>query len=262
MGKVLSLSMQKGGVSKTSSSIAIGYLLSQVEKKKVLMIDMDSQASLTKILTQRSPYDFKGKSILESIKNEEHMDHIISVGENLDLICSNAFLSTLPGWLYTTYARWGRKPYEALKYVIDDLRDQYDVIMIDTPPSLGDLTLNSLFTTDYVIIPCESSMMAFQELDAQLELIDVVKKAGNHDLKLVGILVNIIDVRRKKDNKEFFNGLEKYYPDLVLNSIIKRNAETSRMANESIFTNKKLIKTIEDQYLPLIEELKGNGIYT
>lgn len=262
MGKVLSLSMQKGGVSKTSSGIAIGYLLSQYENKKVLMIDMDSQASLTKILTQRSPYDFKGKSVLEAIKNEEHTDHIISVGKNLDLLCSNAFLSTLPGWLYTTYARWGRKPYEALKYVIDDLRDLYDLIIIDTPPSLGDATLNALYTTDFAIIPCESSMMAFQELDAQLELIDVVKKAGNSNLKLLGILVNIIDVRRKKDNKEFFEGLDMYYPNLVLKTIIKRNADTSRMANESIFTNKKLIKTLEEQYLPLIEEMKEHGIYT
>lgn len=262
LGKVLSLNLQKGGVSKTTSCIAIAYLLSNKFKKKVLLIDMDSQASATKILTQRSPYDFKGRTILEAIQKEEHTEHIFSIAENFDLICSNAFLSTLPAFLYTTYARWGRKPYEALKYVINDLKDQYDIILIDTPPSLGDATLNSLYTSDYAIIPCETSMMAFQELEAQLELIDVVKKAGNSDLKLLGILANIIDVRRKKDNKEFFDGIEMYYPNLMFKTIITRNAEMSRIANEDIFQNKKLIKTLEQQYLPLLKELKEYGIYT
>ncbi len=254
MGKVLSLNLQKGGVSKTTSTVAIAYLLSQEHNKKVLCIDFDSQGNSTYILTQQSPYDFRGRSVLEALKEEQYKDFIVNVGENLDLLPSNAFLATLPGWLYTTHSSWGRKPWEALSYLVKEVQDDYDLIIVDTPPNLGDLTTNALFASDYAIIPVESSMLAFQEIDPQLELIDEITKRNNN-LKLLGILANVIDKRRTKDNEEFFTALDTYYKGLRFESIIYRTADGSRVAKQSLFTDKKYSKKIFEQYEPFIKEL-------
>ena len=255
MGSVISLNLQKGGVSKTTSSVAIAYLLSEEHKKKILFIDFDSQGNSTYMFTQQSPYDFRGRTVLEAIKEEKPKDFIIPISDTLDLLPANAFLATLPSFLYTSYAKYGRKAYEALRDLIKDVKEEYDVVIIDTPPNLGDLTTNALFASDFAIIPLESSMLAFIEVDPQLELLEEVRKVGNENLKLLGILVNVIDKRRRKDNKEFFEALEEYYPGLSFKTVVYRTADASRLAKQNLYLNPKQTKKALEEYQPLIKEL-------
>lgn len=260
MGKVISVSIQKGGVSKTTSTVAIAYLLSEEYKKKVLLIDFDSQGNASFILTRQSPYDFRGRSVLEAIKEEKHKDYILPISDTLDLLPSNAFLASLSGFLYTTYRSWGRKTYEALRNVIKDFKDDYDYIIIDTPPNIGDLTINALMASDFTIIPMESSMLSFIELDPQLELIEEVKKENNPNLTLLGVLVNVIDKRRTKDNREFFEAMEKYYPGMSFKTVIHRTADASRIAKYNLYENPKQTKIAFQEYEPFIKELFEHGI--
>ncbi|WP_286133459.1 MULTISPECIES: ParA family protein [unclassified Bacillus (in: firmicutes)] len=251
--KIVTFGISKGGCSKSTSSGITSYLLSQDEK--VLAIDMDGQGNLTSFLT--GEYDicsvFEEKSILEAILNEDARSYIIKIKENLDLIPANDFLATLPRRMYEK----GLK-LDALQKALEPVMEDYDWIIIDTPPALSEQTVLPLSTFSeagsYAVVMFDGSMFAYYAIPKFLEIIDGAKERYNPTLETAGVLFSLIDARAK-ENEVMEEAIDEDYPGLKFNSIIRRKAATRRLAIAGFEENAELKAALE-YYIPFIKELK------
>ena len=187
MGKVITLSNHKGGVGKTTSTINIGAALHQ-QGKRVLLIDLDPQANLTQSL--RLMVDDTNYTIYGAIRGLAPLKPI-SVAKDFDVIPSTLDLS---GAEIELSAETGRE--YILKELLDSIRSVYDFILIDSPPSLGLLTLNALTASDEVLIPLQAEYLATQGLSKLLEIVDKIQKRLNKSLIIGGVFITQYDGRK------------------------------------------------------------------
>lgn len=255
MGKatVITVSIQKGGNGKTTTSGILAYMLAR-DGKKVLTIDMDSQGNLTDLLTQKDIEFFEGQTILEAFETKDVLPYIYSVNDNIDILPADDYLATFPRLLYTG-DQWKHLSEKslALKEILDPILDQYDYVIIDTPPSLGEHMVNSICVSDYVVILAEGSKWAFTAVPRLMETIEFAQSNINESLKIIGILRTMNDSRRA-DTKAFVELIGERWPDLVFEVIIKRKAATGRLSMEGLYDNKELASAI-DQYELFYKEL-------
>jgi len=164
MGKVISLLNHKGGVGKTTSVINIGAALVELDKK-VLLIDLDPQANLTLSLgVGRTP-----NTIYEALRGEIELSPV-PVRDNLDVVIATLDLSGAEMELINEAGR-----EFIMRELLSPVREEYDFIIIDCPPSLGLLTLNALTSSDYVLIPLQTEFLAMQGLAKIKQVIQKVK---------------------------------------------------------------------------------------
>jgi chromosome partitioning protein len=246
---IISVATQKGGNGKTTTAGIKSHILSK-KKKKVLALDMDSQGSLTDMLTQRDIYDFRGSTIFEAIKNQSADGCIHKVSDYLDIMTSDDHLAILPRWLYTEYK--GNKSL-ALANVINPIKDKYDYIIIDTPPALGDHTINSLAVSDAVVLMFGVGRQSYLALDRFIETLGHMKKLVNPNIKLLGILASMVEPRRS-DHKALMEMVRETYGELVFDSTIQRRASTGRIDMVGFEDNTELNNAIE-QYTLFVEEM-------
>jgi len=255
MGKVITFSLQKGGTGKSTTSGITSYILSQ-QGYKVLAVDLDSQGNLGELLSQRDIYDFYQKTILEALKEKDPRNYIYKINDNLHLIPSEDHLATFSRYLYTEVKT--NNPLEhslILKETLDKVIDEYDFIILDTPPALGDITINAFSASDYIVAMFETSKFAYSALSRFLETIVHVQEKVNPKLEVIGILATMIDSRRS-DSKAFIELIQEEYKDLVFDTIIKRKAATGRLSINGFFDNPEINDAIE-QYTDFVEELKA-----
>jgi chromosome partitioning protein len=211
MSKVIAVSNHKGGVGKTTSTINIGVGLSQAGKK-VLLIDLDPQANLSQSLRVTG----SDKDIYGSLKGKYALSPI-NVMEGLDVIPSTLDLS---GVEIELSGEAGRE--FILKELIEKVKGNYDFILIDSPPSLGLLTINSLTASDYVIIPLQSEYLALQGLTKLVEIIEKVKARLNNNLEIGGVFVTQYD-SRKVLNRNVLETIEKHFTHKVFHTKVRNN---------------------------------------
>ncbi|KMY42714.1 hypothetical protein AC625_23940 [Peribacillus loiseleuriae] len=251
--KIITFGISKGGCSKSTSSGITSYLLSKEEK--VLAIDMDGQGNLTSFLT--GEYDicnaFEQRTILEAILNEDSRSYIIKIKENLDLIPSNDFLATLPRKMFEKGLN-----LDALQKALQPVMEDYDWIIIDTPPALSEQTVMPLSTYSeagsYAVIMFDGSIFAYYAIPKFLEIIDGARERYNPTLKTAGILFSLIDARAK-ENEVMQEAIEEDYPNLKFETIVRRKASTRRIAISGFERNSELKNALEF-YNPFVEELK------
>ncbi|WP_233900469.1 ParA family protein [Tenacibaculum piscium] len=211
MGKVISISNHKGGVGKTTSSINIGAGLVKL-KKKVLLIDLDPQANLSQSLgvleAELNIYGaLRGDYELQPI---EIIEGLYLVPSTLDLSGAEVEMSGEPGREYI------------LKELIDPIKDNYDFIIIDSPPSLGLLTINSFTASDEILIPLQAQYLALQGLTKLLEVVDKIKKRLNKGLKIGGVFITQYD-KRKVLNRDVASSIDLHFKDTVFKTKIRDN---------------------------------------
>lgn len=178
---------QKGGVGKTTTTINVGAGLAKL-KKKVLLIDLDPQASMTYSLGIQA-HELE-RSMVHVLRQEILIDEIIVKQNNLSIAPSSIELASHEEEMRAT----PHKKY-ILRTILSHLTD-YDYILIDCPPSLGMLTINVLAAVDEVFIPVQTEFLALQGLSQLLETISVIKKRINPNLKLGGIIGTRVNRRR------------------------------------------------------------------
>ncbi|MFC0300414.1 ParA family protein [Virgibacillus soli] len=216
MGKVISVANQKGGVGKTTSSVNLSASLAQLGNK-VLLVDIDPQGNATsgvginKADANKCVYDV----LVEEIPAKEV--RITTSFDNLDIIPATIQLAGAEIELVPTISREIR-----LKKAIDEVREDYDYVIIDCPPSLGLLTINALTASDTVIIPVQCEYYALEGLSQLLNTIRLVQKHLNKTLMIEGVLLTMLDARTNL-GLQVIEEVKKYFQDKVYNAIIPRN---------------------------------------
>ncbi len=194
MCKVIAVAMQKGGCAKTSVSLNLGVGLAKAGKK-VLLIDNDPQGSLTASLGYEEPDEINVTlaSIMMRIINEEPIEAaygILHQQEGIDLIPANIELSGLEVLLANVMSR-----ENILKEYLDQIKNQYDYIIIDCMPSLGMMTINALVAATTVLIPVPAAYLPVKGLCQLIKTVSMVKKRLNKRLKIEGIVLTMVDYR-------------------------------------------------------------------
>lgn len=219
MGKIISIANQKGGVGKTTTSINISTILAK-KGKKVLLIDADPQGNATSGIgiekkTEKSIYDV----IIEETKVEEVV--LDTQIKNLKICPSNINLAGAEVELVSMMSREYR-----LKERIEEIRENYEYIIIDCPPSLGLITLNAFTASDSVLIPVQCEYYALEGLEQLMNTVNLVKKHLNKELELEGAVLTMYDARTNLSN-QVVKEVKNYFEDKVYKTVIPRNVRLS-----------------------------------
>jgi len=225
MSRTIVFVNQKGGVGKTTSAINLGAYLA-LEGKQVLVIDFDPQANLTSGVGGKTG----GAGAYEVISGQATMKDVIvpTKVEGLSLVPSSINLS---GATVELVDREDRNDY--LKKALLPIKDEYDFILIDCPPSLGVLTLNGLSAADEVLIPLQCEYFALEGLSLILQTIQLVQKGMNPRLRVTGILFTMYDSRTRLA-QDVVSQVTGYFKDRVFETIIPRNVRLSEAPSHGL----------------------------
>jgi len=220
MGKIIAIANQKGGVGKTTTSVNLAASLGVLEKK-VLLIDADPQANSTSGLgIDVEAVEIGTYQLLEHTNTAK--EAIIKTNTpNLDIIPSHIDLVAIEIELVDKESR-----EYMLKKALEDIKNDYDFIIIDCAPSLGLLTLNALTAADAVIIPIQCEYFALEGLGKLLNTIQSVQKIHNAALDIEGLLLTMYDSRLRLSN-QVVEEVQKHFNDMVFKTIIQRNVKLS-----------------------------------
>lgn len=220
MGKVVSIANQKGGVGKTTTSINLSTILAK-KGKKVLMIDADPQGNASSgVGIDRDEIEI---SVYDTLINDIQIEQIVKKTKikNLYICPSNINLAGAEVELVSMMSREHR-----LKEKLDEVKENYDFIIIDCPPSLGLITLNAFTASDSVLIPVQCEYYALEGLGQLLNTISLVKKHLNKDIEIEGALLTMYDIRTNLSN-QVVKEVKKYFNDKVYKNVIPRNVKLS-----------------------------------
>ena len=219
MGKVVSIANQKGGVGKTTTSINLSTILAK-KGKKVLLMDADPQGNATSGLGINKEID---KSIYDVIINEINIKETLKDTQvkTLKVCPSNINLAGAEVELVSLMSREHR-----LKERIDEIKNEFDYIIIDCPPSLGLITLNAFTASDSVLIPVQCEYYALEGLGQLINTINLVRRHLNKEVEIEGALLTMYDARTNLSN-QVVKEVKRYFEDRVYKTVIPRNVRLS-----------------------------------
>lgn len=247
MGKIIGVANQKGGVGKTTTAVNLAAALGVLEKK-VLLIDADPQANATSGLGIEE-VNFSTYNLLEhsaDVKDciqKTSSPNLVLVPSHIDLVAAEIELVDRDKREYM------------LKKALEEVKSEYDYIIIDCAPSLGLITVNALTAADSVIIPIQCEYFALEGLGKLLNTVKNVQKIHNYDLDIEGLLLTMYDSRLRLSN-QVVEEVNTHFPEMVFETVISRNV---RLSEAPSFGESILMYDAESkgaiQYIQLAEEV-------
>jgi len=233
---IFAVTNQKGGVGKTTTVLNLGVFLA-VKGKRVLLIDIDPQSNLTSglgllhepnAIEDLNNKDYK--TIYDLLVNKASAKDVIKTTriENLSIIPSGIELAGAEVELVGALSR-----ENILKKALDPVKDDYDYVLIDCPPSLGLLTINSLVAADKVLIPVQSEYFALEGLGQLVNTITLIKGSLNQVMEIGGVILTMYD-NRTNLSKDVAGEIEKYFNTKLFKSIIPRNVRLSEAPSHGL----------------------------
>jgi len=212
MAHVIAFANQKGGVAKTTSTVNLGAALREHDLR-VLAVDMDPQGNLT--MSQGIDTESLDKSMYDVLVHRTPIEDVIYERE-LDVAASTIDLAGAEMALATMIGR-----ERALQRALDAVRDKYDYILIDTPPSLGLLTINALTASEGVIVPVQCEYLSLRGLLQLEKTLEMIRENLNPDVHIKGILPTLFDARTHH-GKESIEVLRENFGDLVFDTVVRK----------------------------------------
>jgi chromosome partitioning protein len=242
---IISFANQKGGCGKSTSASICSYLLSM--DYRVCLVDMDAQANASRMVSKKDQGEEK---IMTALVERNASPYIRWVSENFSLLPAEPLLSNFDDYLREEVDS-EKRPF-VLKETLDTIKD-FDYIIIDCPPNLGNALTNALTASDFVVVMFEPSQFCYDALETFFNTLEDIQQYSNPRLKIAGILPTLVDLRRS-DVKAFLELVRDDYGDWVFETCIKRQAATGRLPVDGIVNNTELIQAIEP-YTHFVEEL-------
>ena len=226
MAKVIALANQKGGVGKTTSTVNLAYALVQ-RGQKVLVIDMDPQSSLT-IYCGHDPrvLEQQQRTVYWSLMKEKEMVEVVIPG-NPSVVASSIHLASAEPELVTLW-----DSASVLREKLKDIRNDYDFILIDCPPSLTLLTVNALAAADSVLIPVKTDYLSIMGIPLLLDTVEKLQKRTNTRLTVFGVLPTMFNSRNIHDNDCLNDLKQSLEPRIQVFDAVKRSTSFDRSAAE------------------------------
>ena len=244
------VAIQKGGVGKSTTTTILAELFAE-SGFKVLVLDLDSQGNATQMLTQKSVYEHTGKTILEAIKENDPKKYLLHPKENIDLLPSDDMLVSFSRYIYQGKVH---NPIHTLGNAIKLIENDYDIILMDCPPNLGDIVLNAIVYSDYIIVPIKPEAFGKDAVERFIDNINDAKNAGHTSAEILGILFTLRDSRIKLE-KAVGDDIRAHYGKLVFETEIRLRARIEEYALTGVRMDKRAdIEALED-YISLVEEI-------
>jgi len=232
MGKTIVFANQKGGVGKTTTAVNVGSYMAS-EGKKILLVDFDPQGNLSSSVGCSN----KSEGIYEVITSKSNLVDVIrkTEQENLSIVTSNLNLSGATIELVDVEGR-----EFILKKALASVKDSYDYILIDCPPSLGVLTLNGFVASDYVIVPLQCEFFALEGFISMLfQTVKRIQQTVNKKLKIAGIVFTMYDSRTRLSNEVIHKVKATFasHPEILFQTIIPRNIKLTEAPSHGVPIN-------------------------
>ena len=256
MGRIIAIANQKGGVGKTTTAINLSACLAD-KGKKVLAVDMDPQGNMTSGLgldkesIEKTVYDMIiGESDIEEVLQKEAMENLDVLPTNIDLSAAEIELIDVENKEFI------------VRNSIQKIRDNYDFVIIDCPPSLSMLTINAMTTADSVLVPIQCEYYALEGLSQLIHTVELVKDRLNPDLEIEGVVFTMYDARTNLSLQVVENVKDNLQQN-IYKTIIPRNIRLAEAPSYGMPINQYDPKSAgSESYMRLADEVISKGLQT
>lgn len=254
MGRIIAIANQKGGVGKTTTAINLSACLAD-KGKKVLAVDMDPQGNMTSGLgldkesIEKTVYDMIiGESDIEEVLQKEAMENLDVLPANIDLSAAEIELIDVENKEFI------------VRNSIQKIRDNYDFVIIDCPPSLSMLTINAMTTADSVLVPIQCEYYALEGLSQLIHTVELVKDRLNPDLEIEGVVFTMYDARTNLSLQVVENVKDNLQQN-IYKTIIPRNIRLAEAPSYGMPINQYDPKSAgSESYMRLADEVISKGL--